>query len=234
MTPALPRKLLAEFLGTYALLFAGTGAVIVNQVSGGALTHSGVALTWGLIVMVMVYTFGDLSGAHMNPAVSIGFTVAGRFPMRELLPYILSQLAGALAASVTLRLLFPSDNLLGSTLPAGSDLQSFVLEFLLTALLMLVVLNVSHGAKEKGITAGIAVGATIGLEALFAGPICGASMNPARSLAPALVSGHVGHLWIYLTAPVLGALCAVPVFGILRDQKYGEKTMESLPSGNRK
>lgn len=216
MTPPLPRRLFAEFLGTYALVFAGTGAIVVNQVTGGALTHTGVALTWGLIVMVMVYTFGDLSGAHLNPAVSTGFAFAGRFPTRELLPYIAAQSAGAIAASATLRLIFPSKGLFGSTLPAGTDLQSFVLEFLLTGLLMLVVLNVSHGAKEKGITAGIAVGATIGLEALFAGPICGASMNPARSLGPALVSGHPEHLWIYLTAPVLGALAAVPVFFLLR------------------
>jgi aquaporin Z len=216
--PKLSRRLLAEFLGTYAMIFAGTGAIVINQVSGGALTHPGVALTWGLVVMVMIYTLGDLSGAHMNPAVSLGFTVAGRFPILELLPYIGAQIAGALAASGTLRFLFPTNLLLGATLPAGSDLQSFILEFILTGLLMLVVLNVSHGAKEKGITAGIAVGATIGLEALFAGPICGASMNPARSLAPALVSGHTEHLWIYLAAPVAGALVAVPLFFLLREK----------------
>jgi aquaporin Z len=214
--PPLFRRLLAEFLGAYSMILVGTGAIVVNQVTGGSLTHLGVALTWGLIVMVMIYTFGDLSGAHMNPAVSIGFTVAGRFPRAELLPYVTAQIAGALAASVTLRFLFPSNQLLGATLPAGSTLQSFILEFLLTALLMLIVLNVSHGAREKGITAGITVGATIALEALFAGPVCGASMNPARSLAPAIVSGHLEHLWIYLTATVLGALVAVPLFGLLR------------------
>ena len=202
------------------MIFVGTGAIMVNQVTGGALTHPGVALAWGLIVMVMIYTFGDLSGAHMNPAVSIGFCVAGRFPARELLPYIVLQGAGALAASATLRLLFPGNRLLGITQPEGSDMQSFIMEVLLTALLMLVVLNVSHGAKEKGITAGLAVGATIGLEALVAGPICGASMNPVRSLAPALVSGHLAHLWIYLTAPIAGVLVAVPLFALLRG---GEK-----------
>ena len=217
--PPLFRRLLAEFLGTYSMILVGPGAIVVNQVTGGSLTHLGVALTWGLIVMVMIYTFGDLSGAHMNPAVSIGFTVAGRFPVRELLPYIAAQCAGALAASGTLRLLFPTNQFLGSTLPAGSDLQAFILELLLTAILMLVVLNVSHGAKEKGITAGITVGATIAFEALFAGPICGASMNPVRSLAPALVSGHLEHLWIYLTATILGALIAVPVFALLRGRE---------------
>ena len=218
MTPPFLRKLLAEFLGTYALIFAGTGAVVIDQVSGGALTHLGVGLTWGLIVMVMIYTFGDVSGAHMNPAVSIGFTVTGRFPLKELLPYIIVQVAGAISASITLRLLFPQNQLLGATLPDGSEMQSFVLEAILTAILMMVILNVSHGAKEKGITAGIAVGATIGLEAIFAGPICGASMNPARSLAPALVSGHLEHLWVYLTAPVVGALIALPLFSVIRER----------------
>jgi aquaporin Z len=216
MSATMPRKMLAEFLGTYTMMFAGTGAVVVDQVSGGSITHLGVALTWGLIVMVLIYTFGDLSGAHMNPAVSIGFTMAGRFPLRELPSYIIAQLTGALAASETLHLLFPLNLQLGATLPTGSSLQSFILEFLLTLILMIVILNVSHGAKEKGITAGIAIGATIGLEALFAGPICGASMNPFRSLAPALASGHLEHLWIYLTAPVLGALVAIPLFGLLR------------------
>ena len=198
------------------MIFAGTGAIVIDQVFGGTITHLGVALTWGLIVMVMIYTFGDLSGAHMNPAVSIGFHVAGRFPRRELLPYIGAQIAGAIFASLTLRLLIPGNPLLGATLPAGPALQSFLLEFLLTAILMLVIMNVSHGAKEKGITAGIAVGATIGLEALFAGPVCGASMNPARSLAPAIISGHLEHLLIYLTAPVLGALAGVMLSSLLR------------------
>lgn len=217
MIPLL-RKLLAELLGTYALVFAGTGAIVIDQVSGGAITHVGVALTFGLIVLAMIYTLGDVSGAHLNPAVSIGFVISGRFPIRELFPYVGVQIAGALLASLTLHLLFPENVLLGATIPAGSSGQSFLLEVLLTSLLMLVILNVSHGAKEKGITAGIAVGAVIALEALFAGPISGASMNPARSFAPALVSGHSGHLWIYLTAPILGAALAVPLFVALRKE----------------
>src|SRR5207237_10326694 len=152
---------------------------------------------------------GDMSGGHLNPAVTIGFWTAQRLPGRELAPYILSQITGALIASGLLRLLFPQSQFLGATLPAGSELQSLVLEFVLTFLLMLTILNVSTGAKEKGITAGIAVGAIIGLEAMFAGPICGASMNPARSLAPAFVSRHLEHLWLYLIAPPFGAAAAM-------------------------
>ena len=211
------KKLFAEFLGTFALVFAGTGAIIINDVSHQAITHAGVALTFGLIVLAMIYTVGDISGAHLNPAVTLGFWAARRFPGRAVPGYLASQVAGALAASFLLRLLFPQHLTLGATLPAGSALQSFVLEVVLTFLLMLVILSVSTGAKEKGITAGIAVGAVIALEAMFAGPICGASMNPARSLAPALVSGHLEHLWIYLTAPVIGALLAVPLCRAVRE-----------------
>jgi aquaporin NIP len=177
-----------------------------------------VALTFGLIVLAMIYTIGDISGAHINPAVTIGFFVARRFEARCVFPYVVSQCAGALGASVVLRFLFPKSPTLGETTPAGSAIQSFVLEMILTALLMFVILSVSTGAREKGITAGIAVGAVIGLEALFAGPICGASMNPARSLAPALVSGHLSGLWIYLVAPVLGGALGVVACRCVRER----------------
>ncbi len=205
------KKLLAEYLGTFSLVFAGTGAIIINGASGGVLGHGGIAMTFGLIVLAMIYTFGDVSGAHFNPAVTIAFAGARRFPWRAVPPYCGAQLAGALSASAILGMLFPGDATLGATLPAGAEMQSFVLELILTAVLMLTILSVSTGAKEKGATAGIAIGAVIGLEAMFAGPICGASMNPARSLAPALVSGHWEHLWIYLVAPIAGALLAVPL-----------------------
>ena len=199
----------SELFGTFALVFAGTGAIVIDQVSGGVITHAGVALTFGLAVLAMIYTFGDVSGAHLNPAVTLGFWAARRLPGRSVPIYIASQLLGALLASGVLKLLFPENKLLGATLPAGSEMQSFVLEFILTFFLMLTILNVSTGAKEKGTTAGIAIGAVIALEAMFAGPICGASMNPARSLAPALLSGHLEHLWIYLLAPPLGAVSAL-------------------------
>jgi aquaporin Z len=158
----------------------------------------------------MIYAFGDVSGAHFNAAVTIGFAVAGRFPWRAVPPYIGAQILGGLAGSGLLRFLFPTDLTLGATLPAGSETQSLVLEGALTFLLMLVILSVSTGAKEKGITAGIAVGAVIALEAMFAGPISGASMNPVRSLSPAIVSGHFEHLWLYFAGPILGAILAVP------------------------
>ncbi len=212
------KKLLAEFLGTFCLVFAGTGAIVINAASHGAIGHAGIAITFGLIVLAMIHTFGDVSGAHLNPAVTIGFVAAGRFAWREAPGYIGAQIIGGVAASGLLRLLFPDDQLLGATLPAGSAMQSFILEIVLTAILMLVILSVSTGAKEKGVTAGIAIGAVIALEAMFAGPVCGASMNPARSLAPALVSGRLEHLWIYLAAPVIGALIAVPLCFCVRDE----------------
>ena len=214
MNVELRKRLFAELVGTFILVFAGTGAIIINRLQDNAISHVGVALTFGLVVLAMIYTLGDRSGAHLNPAVSLAFSVAGRFPRAEVLPYVSAQLAGAFGASALLRVLFPAGateagTYLGATLPAGSVAQSFVLEVVLTAILMFVILNVSTGAKEKGITAGIAIGATVGLEAMFAGPICGASMNPARSFGPAILSLHLEHLWIYLLAPTLGALLAV-------------------------
>jgi aquaporin Z len=180
----------------------------------------------------MIYTVGDISGAHLNPAVSLGFFAAGRFPMHELVPYVLSQCAGAFAASSLLRLLFLNSATLGETLPAGSAMQSFVLEMILTAILMFVILGVSTGAAEKGITAGIAVGAVIGLEAMFAGPICGASMNPARSLAPAVVSQHLSSVWIYLIAPTAGALLGVVGCRCVREHGCCAITSPVVRSGN--
>lgn len=203
------KKCAAELLGTFSLVFAGTGAIVTNDVSSGTVSHVGIALTFGLVVLAMIYALGDVSGAHLNPAVTFGFWMARRFPAHQVLPYILSQCLGAFLASASLRLLFPLHATLGATLPTGSALQSFILESILTWLLMFVILCVSTGSKEKGITAGVAVGSVVGLEALFAGPISGASMNPARSLAPALVALHLDNLWIYLVAPTFGAFLAV-------------------------
>lgn len=205
------RKYLAEFIGTFALIFCGTGAIIINQQTE-VITHVGIAITFGLIVSAMIYSLGDISGAHLNPAVTIAFFVAKSFPKKEILPYILSQGLGAFSASLILKFLFPTNGTLGATLPSGIPIQSFVLEIILTFILMLVILNVAKGSKEQGMFAGIAIGSIVLLEAMFAGPICGASMNPIRSLAPAIVSGHFEHLWIYLSAPVIGAVLAVFVW----------------------
>ena len=213
----LPKKLAAECLGTFCLVFAGTGAIVINDISGGAVTHVGIALTFGLIVFAMIAAVGEVSGAHLNPAVTFGFFLARRFPGHSVAPYVASQFAGAVLASITVRVLFPSHPTLGGTLPAGSIFQSLILEALLTATLMFVILSVTTGAKEKGVTAGIAVGGVIALEALFAGPVSGASMNPARSLAPALVSWQLGAVWVYLTGPTLGASLAVPACRYIRE-----------------
>lgn len=213
-------KLLAEAFGTFCLIFAGTGAVVIDAVSGGGVTHVGIALTFGLVVLAMIYAIGDVSGCHLNPAVTVGLCAAGRFPAGLVLPYITAQIAGGLLASLSLRLLFPTSPTLGTTIPAGSDLQSFGLECILTLMLMVVILGVSSGGREKGLFAGVAIGAVIALEALFAGPISGASMNPARSLAPAVVSLRFDSLWIYLVAPVLGALGGVLVWRGLQDTDH--------------
>jgi len=213
------KKYLAEAIGTFALVFCGTGAIIINQESGGAITHAGIAITFGLIVAAMIYSIGDISGAHLNPAVTIAFLAAKTFPGREVVPYILSQGAGAFIASFTLKLLFPLNDTLGATLPAGSALQSFVLEFILTFILMFVILHVAKGSKEQGMFAGIAIGSVVLLEAMFAGPICGASMNPIRSISPAVVSGHTEHLWVYVTAPISGALLGVLMWKLLKKEE---------------
>jgi aquaporin NIP len=203
-------KYFAELFGTFALVFAGTGAIITNDLSGGAVTHVGISLTFGLIVLAMICTVGEVSGAHLNPAVTLGFWAAGRFEGRLVVPYVASQSAGALVASLVLLFIFPQHPTLGTTIPTVTSMQAFMLESILTWILMIVILGVSTQAKEKGMIAGVAVGAVIALEALFAGPISGASMNPARSLAPALASRHWEALWVYLAAPVIGAFLAIP------------------------
>ena len=202
------KKFAAEAIGTFCLVFAGTGAIVINDVSGGIVTHVGIALTFGLVVMAMIYAVGETSGAHLNPAVTLGFWFARRLPRNQVLPYIGSQIAGAFAASALLWLMF-THKTLGATHPAGSASQTFALEVVLTAMLMFVILGVATGPKEAGILAGVAVGGVIAFEALFGGPISGASMNPARSLAPAVLSGAIGDVWIYLAAPIVGAAIGV-------------------------
>jgi aquaporin NIP len=209
------RRYVAEAIGTFALVFAGCGAIVIEDLTQ-AVTHIGVAITFGLVVMTMIHALGDVSGAHFNPAVTIGFCLSRRLAIREVVPYIAAQMIGAFAASGALLAMFGNRAALGATIPAGSPWQSFALEAVLTGLLMLVILNVSTGPDKTGVMAGIAIGGVVGLEAMFAGPISGASMNPARSLAPAVISGQFTALWLYLLAPPLGAAVAVPLWRLLR------------------
>ena len=203
------KNYVAEFIGTFAMIFCGTGAMTINEITGGDVTHVGIGITWGLIVMAMIYAFGEISGAHFNPAVSIAFAYAKKFSWKEVPKYIFFQVAGAFAASLLLMWLFPKSELLGATIPTVDVWRAFVLELILTFFLMVVIINVSTGSKEVGMMAGIAIGSVVLLEALFAGPITNASMNPARSLAPNIVSGKIKGLWLYILAPIIGAILAV-------------------------
>jgi aquaporin NIP len=211
------KRLSGEFLGTFGLVFCGTGAIIINQESEGVVTHLGVAITFGLIVMVMILSFGHISGAHINPAVSIALCIAKRFKWNHVFPYVLSQLAGALLASLVLHFLFPKNELLGASLPRGSDMQSLVLEFLLSFLLMVVILTSTAKKDHSLLGPALAIGGTVGLEALFAGPICGASMNPARSLGPAIVGHHYQSLFIYILGPLSGTVVGSFVFLMIKE-----------------
>ena len=210
------KKYLAEFIGTFILIFCGTGAAVIDEVTHGAVGHAGISVVFGLIVSAMIYSLGDISGSHINPAVTIAFAVNRIFKWSQVMPYILAQVAGAFAATVLLHFLFPTSHTLGATLPANGAGQSFVLELILSCILMLVILQVATGSKEKGLFAGAAIGAVVLLEAMFAGPISGASMNPARSLAPAVISGHTTDLWVYLTAPFAGMLFAIFIHKLLK------------------
>lgn len=211
------KKLIAEFIGTYFLVFAGTGAIIVDSLTN-SLTHVGVSITFGLVIVALIYSFGHISGAHFNPAVTCGFLLLNKISKKEAILYLFTQLLAATTASMTLSIMFGNISNLGATLPSGSVIQSFVLEFVLTFVLMFVILTSSVHSKAIKSFAGTAIGATIALEAMFAGPISGASMNPARSFGPALVSNTFDSLWIYFIATILGALCASFIYKKLHEE----------------
>jgi aquaporin Z len=216
------KKYIAELIGTFTLVFCGCGAIVTNEFSDGTVTHSGIALTFGLVVMSLIYAFGEISGAHFNPAVTIAFTYAKKFPLKEVPKYIIAQCLGAILAAIILLILFPDNGFLGTTLPKIDVWRVFLFEVILTFFLMLVIINVSTGSKESGIMAGIAIGGVVWLEVQFAGPITGASMNPARSIGPAIVSGHIEHLWLYIFAPILGAILAVISCKLVKDEQCCE------------
>ena len=208
------RSLVAEAIGTFALVFAGCGAIMVDQTTH-ALGHVGVAISFGLVIMAMIYAVGHISGAHFNPAVTLGFAVTRRFPATRVPAYWAAQLAGALAAALVLRASLGDVAHVGATLPSGSDGQAFLWEGVLTFFLMFVIIAVATDVRAVGEAAAIAIGGTVGLDAMFGGPITGASMNPARSLGPAIAAGDYTSIWVYLAAPVLGAVLAAVMYGFI-------------------
>lgn len=212
----LPTRLAAEALGTYFLVFAATGAVAVDAVTHGTLGNIGMSLACGLVAFAMIEALGDISGAHLNPAVSVGFALAGRFPWRQVPGYVVAQFVGAFAASFTVRALLPESPTLGEHSPHIIAPRAFALECLLGLFLMMTILGVTAKAKERGLQAGLAIGAAVFLGVLVAGPISGGSMNPVRSIAPGVVSGRTDELWIYVLAPMLGAAIAGIVSGLAK------------------
>ncbi len=206
----------AELVGTFLLVFFGTGAIVVDQLYEGVIGHFGISATFGLVVLAVIYAIGEISGAHLNPAVTWAFYIAKRIEVKKAIWYTLAQILGALLASGLLKVLFPESLTLGETLPSSGVLQSAVVEVVLSFTLMFVIINVATGSKEQGLMAGLAIGLTVWICALVGGPVSGASMNPARSIGPALVALNLEHLWIYLLAPMVGAILSIYVWKFIK------------------
>lgn len=210
------KKYLSEFLGTFILVFFGTGSVIVNEQSNGALGLVGISLTFGIIIIAIIYSLGSISGAHINPAVTITLWFGRLIERKEALFYVLSQFFGAIMASLLLKLIFPNNLGLGTTNPSGSIMQTAIVETICTFVLILTILgSTKSGTKETKALAGLVIGLLVTGLIFFAGPISGGSFNPARSLAPAFISGNILNLWIYLTAPVLGGILAIFIWTLI-------------------
>ena len=221
--------LAAEFAGAFALVFAGCGALMVDAKTG-QLGHVGVAITFGLVITAMVYAVGHVSGAHLNPAVTAAFALTRHFPWTRVPAYWAAQIAGALAAAALLRASLGNIAHVGATLPSGSQAQSFLWELVLTAFLMLVIMAVATDTRAVGEAAAIAIGATVGLDAMFGGPISGASMNPARSIGPAVVGTEFHALWLYIVAPLIGAVLGAAIYQFIRGGPTGPVDEPALPA----
>ncbi|MEN8927572.1 MAG: aquaporin [Flavobacteriales bacterium] len=206
----------AEMLGTYIMIFFGTGAMIVNELHGNVITHLGVAIAWGLVVLAMIYSIGGKSGAHMNPAVTLSFLLDKRITVKKTAYYIIAQILGAILASFTLKFLFPDAIKLGETITENPWQQVFVMEFILSFFLMFVIFNIATGSKEEGVIAGLVIGITVLICALVGGPISVASMNPARSIGPALAVGDFTLLWLYIVAPISGMFASYSAWKIIK------------------
>ena len=216
-SPSLGHRAAAEGLAAFALVFAGCGAIIANEVYGGALGAVGIALVFGLIIMVMVYATGHLSGAHINPAVTLAFTLTRHFPARDAAVYVLAQLLGAIAGALVLLAVWtdqPAE--LGATVPNVGVASALVYEVVLTSFLMFVIISVATDTRAVGAAAAIAIGGTVGLDALFGGPVTGASMNPARSFGPALAAGEWTDFWLYVLGPIVGAALGALAYQLIR------------------
>jgi len=218
MPKQLLRQLTAEFIGTYILMFFGTGAIIVSSLYPGTIDHLGISIAFGLVVLCLIYAIGSISGAHINPAVSIAFYATGTMTLKECTSYIVIQTIAAIVASFSLLVLFPEATTLGETLPTGSIFQTLLMEFILSFFLMFVIINIATAGKEQGMIAGIAVGFAVLICALVGGPISGASMNPARSIGPAIAANNLSHLWIYIIAPIFAMLCSVGIWKVIKNR----------------
>ncbi len=224
MEKSLPKRALAEGIGTFGLVFATAGANVVNELSDGRITHLGVGIVSGLIITAMIYAVGHISGAHFNPAVTVGFAVGRHFPMKEIPVYWAAQLLGGSVGALSLLGLFGKVGIMGGTVPRGSTLESFGFEIPLTFILMFVIMAVATDSRAQGGQAALAVGVTVGLNSIFGGPISGASMNPARSFGPALAAWNWGDHWIYWTAPFVGAGLGAVAYNLLRSSREDTPT----------